>query len=51
MGKTTRNYAFVAFSKREISMATRVIKSKKNYSRKDKSWQKEAKSYKSFKIY
>lgn len=42
MGKTTRNFAFVAFSKREISMATKVVKSKRDYSRKDKSWRNEA---------
>lgn len=42
MGKTIRNFAFVAFSKREISMATKVVKSKRDYSRKDKSWRKEA---------
>lgn len=42
MGKThRRNYAFVAFSKREISLATKVVKSKRDYSRKDKSWRKE----------
>lgn len=36
-----RNTLFVQFAKREISLSTRVVKSSKAYSRKDKRWRKE----------